>query len=75
MPIRDGINVNEDIWGVDAMVFNPERWLEPGALSKEVTAGHVLTFGDGPKVCLGRSFGALANVHSSAALIKTLSHC
>lgn len=72
MPIRDGINVNEDIWGVDARVFNPERWLEPGALSKEVemvrAAGHVLTFGDGPKVCLGRSFGALASVHSSLLL-------
>ncbi|KAK0185513.1 cytochrome P450 [Armillaria mellea] len=60
IPIRDGINCNSLIWGEDADVFNPDRWINPDMLPKSVdwirAQGHVLTFGDGPKVCLGRSF-------------------
>lgn len=51
IPIRDGINVDEDIWGSDAYEFRPERWLEKGGLPKSVeqirAQGHNLTFGDG----------------------------
>ncbi|ESK95447.1 cytochrome p450 [Moniliophthora roreri MCA 2997] len=60
IPLRDGINVSKAIWGEDAASFRPERWLDPTGLPETVklvrAQGHVLSFGDGPKVCLGRSF-------------------
>ncbi|PFH47745.1 hypothetical protein AMATHDRAFT_66969 [Amanita thiersii Skay4041] len=60
IPVRDGINVDEKIWGSNANIFYPERWIEkeglPPAVNMVRAQGHVLTFGDGPKVCLGRSF-------------------
>ncbi|KAF8473770.1 cytochrome P450 [Gautieria morchelliformis] len=58
--IRDGINSDIAIWGPEAARFRPERWLEEDALTSEVNMlhaqGHMYTFGDGPKVCLGRTF-------------------
>lgn len=50
IPIRDGINVDEKIWGPSASKFRPERWLE-NALpdsGKDIHAPWgLLTFGDG----------------------------
>ncbi|PBK62201.1 cytochrome P450 [Armillaria solidipes] len=43
IPVWDGINCNTLIWGEDADVFNPDRWINPDMLPK-------------PKVCLGRPF-------------------
>ncbi|TFY55370.1 hypothetical protein EVJ58_g8293 [Rhodofomes roseus] len=62
IPIRGGINNDPEIWGPDADKFRPERWLESGSAGlpesvKTVRApGHILTFGDGPKICVGRYF-------------------
>ncbi|KAH9923028.1 cytochrome P450 [Fomitopsis serialis] len=61
IPIRGGINNDPDIWGPDAEVFRPERWLDNGkGLPESVKTvrapGHVLSFGDGPKICVGRHF-------------------
>ncbi|KAA1477772.1 cytochrome P450 [Dentipellis sp. KUC8613] len=60
IPVRDGVNVDPAIWGPDAHVFRPERWLEEGGLPESVRSihalGNILTFGDGPKICLGRNF-------------------
>ena len=59
IPVRDGININEEIWGPDATLFRPERWLENGrdelpASAKRIRApNHMLTFGDGSvSICL-----------------------
>ncbi|ESK84164.1 cytochrome p450 [Moniliophthora roreri MCA 2997] len=73
IPIRDGINISETIWGPDAALFDPERWLDskstrlPESVKWVHAQGNTLTFGDGQKVCLGRSF-ALAEL--KAALIS-----
>ncbi|EIN08588.1 cytochrome P450 [Punctularia strigosozonata HHB-11173 SS5] len=60
IPVRDGINVDPQLWGDDAQVFRPERWVEPNGLPEGALSiraqDHTLTFGDGPKVCLGRIF-------------------
>jgi len=60
IPVRDGVNVDEEIWGPDAATFRPERWIDPDGLPEAVdlirAQGHMLTFGDGPKVCMGRLF-------------------
>ena len=64
IPIR-AINRSEEIWGVDAKEFRPERWI--GAdIDKEVDLPpkvraykgyhHLLSFLEGPRICLGRLF-------------------
>ncbi|KAF8494762.1 cytochrome P450 [Gautieria morchelliformis] len=62
--LRDGINSDTAIWGPDTAHFRPERWLEEDALPPSVNMlhaqGHMYTFGDGPKVCPGRTFGKSA---------------
>ena len=60
IPIR-GVNRSTSIWGPDAKEFVPERWLddEKGLTpkAKEVQGyHHLLSFVDGPRTCLGRSF-------------------
>ncbi|KAJ7584135.1 hypothetical protein C8J56DRAFT_790408 [Mycena floridula] len=51
VPVRDGINVDERIWGPSASIFVPDRWLREGALPESVelirAQGRLLTFGDG----------------------------
>lgn len=64
IPVRDGVNCDEEIWGGDAPEFRPERWTDgslPSAVASIQAQGHTLTFGHGPKVCLGRTF-AIAEI-------------
>ncbi|KAI0088306.1 cytochrome P450 [Irpex rosettiformis] len=56
IPLRDGINFDPRIWGEDVEEFRPERWLEPGTSERGPGLGGLLTFGDGPKTCIGRGF-------------------
>ncbi|KAI6040776.1 cytochrome P450 [Pisolithus marmoratus] len=46
--------------GTDARVFKPERWLEADGITKKAQEvkghRHLLTFGDGPRTCLGKLF-------------------
>ncbi|KAI6101624.1 cytochrome P450 [Pisolithus croceorrhizus] len=59
------INRSEAIWGPDAKVFRPERWLEPDGITKKAQEvkgyRHLLSFGDGPRSCIGKTF-ALAEI-------------
>ncbi|KAJ7682538.1 cytochrome P450 [Mycena polygramma] len=56
------INRSEALWGPDAKIFNPARWLESdrgvGQYRARELQGHrhLLTFSDGPRVCLGKVF-------------------
>ncbi|KAI5985861.1 cytochrome P450 [Pisolithus albus] len=54
------MNRSEAIWGPDAKVFKPERWLEPDGIAKKAQEvkgyRHVLTFSDGPRTCIGKLF-------------------
>ncbi|KAJ7504772.1 cytochrome P450 [Mycena galericulata] len=58
----DCINRSEALWGPDAKVFNPARWLEGdrgvGQYRARELQGyrHLLTFSDGPRICLGKVF-------------------
>lgn len=58
------LNVSEKLWGADAKEFKPERWLNDGSgLTKEVNTlqgyHHLFTFGDGPRICIGKAFAAM----------------
>ncbi|KAI5987884.1 cytochrome P450 [Pisolithus albus] len=59
------INRSDAIWGPDAKSFKPERWLEPNGITKKAQEvkgyRHLLTFGDGPRSCIGKTF-ALAEI-------------
>ena len=59
IPIRT-INRSTSLWGADAKEFKPQRWLEEGGIqgkAKEIQGyRHLLTFVDGPRTCLGKSF-------------------
>jgi cytochrome P450 len=54
------MNRSTIFWGIDAKEFKPQRWLEEGGIqgrAKEILAyRHLLTFVDGPRTCLGKSF-------------------
>ncbi|KAI6100332.1 cytochrome P450 [Pisolithus sp. B1] len=62
------INRSQAIWGPDAKVFRPERWLEPDGITKKAQEvkghRHLLSFGDGPRTCIGKTF--------ALAVIKTV---
>ncbi|KAG8952769.1 hypothetical protein FRC04_003692 [Tulasnella sp. 424] len=51
------INRNAAVWGPDAEVFRPERWLEPGGSPAPSTLtqgwGGIFTFIEGPRICIG----------------------
>jgi len=72
VPLR-GVNRAEEIWGSDAKLFAPERWLNGDAgLPERARAvqgtNHLLTFVDGPRICLGRAF-ALAEFKSVLSVL------
>ncbi|KAG6375286.1 cytochrome P450 [Boletus reticuloceps] len=56
------MNRSSAIWGEDAKIFRPSRWFENGengipAKAKEIQGHrHLLTFVDGPRMCLGKNF-------------------
>ncbi|KAK1837313.1 cytochrome P450 4V2 [Podospora conica] len=47
------VNRSESIWGPDAGVFNPDRWLGGAAAPN---AYGMMTFLHGPRACIGRDF-------------------
>ncbi|EIM88709.1 cytochrome P450 [Stereum hirsutum FP-91666 SS1] len=70
IPIRKGLriiisdvayNFNKDIWGEDADVWRPERWLDGTFNAASVDAnvgvfGNLMSFGTGHRACLGWRF-------------------
>ncbi|KAJ6482242.1 cytochrome P450 [Mycena vulgaris] len=68
-PIRC-INRSEAIWGPDAKEFKPERWLEDITVRAKELQGHrhLLSFHEGPRICLGKSF-ALAELKAALLVL------
>ncbi|TFK24213.1 cytochrome P450 [Coprinopsis marcescibilis] len=65
------INRSEDIWGPDAAEFKPERWLGhelPSGARGVQGHHHLLSFGDGPRICIGRNF-ALTNFKATLSVL------
>ncbi|KAK1064571.1 hypothetical protein LTR74_008573 [Friedmanniomyces endolithicus] len=55
-----------DLWGPDALEFNPERW---GDEKRKVPAWQFLPFLGGPRVCVGQQF---ALVEASYLIVRVL---
>ncbi len=49
-------------------VFNPDRWA--GDLEKQLPRGAYVPFGDGPRICIGRSFALMEVVLLLAAIAQ-----
>ncbi|KAF7315985.1 Cytochrome P450 [Mycena indigotica] len=54
------------IWGEDAEMYRPERWIEDGG---GMLKKHMLTFGSGPRACIGKN---LAYIQMQLALATVL---
>jgi len=58
-----GYNRNKDLWGEDAHVFNPERWLSGTAKEKKATSlgvyANLMTFLGGARACIGWRFALI----------------
>ncbi|KAG0708534.1 cytochrome P450 [Suillus ampliporus] len=56
-------NRNKELWGDDAHVFNPDRWLDGAAKDKKVTSigvySNLMTFLGGVRACIGWRFAVL----------------
>ncbi|KAL2158561.1 hypothetical protein VTH06DRAFT_4328 [Thermothelomyces fergusii] len=56
------INKSQALWGDDALVFNPDRWMAKSDADKRAASGGAtsnyafLTFLHGPRSCIGMSF-------------------
>ncbi|KAL4916460.1 cytochrome P450 [Aspergillus aurantiobrunneus] len=46
------MHTSEEIWGPDARVFNPDRWLQPEAKSLEQ---YLVAFSKGARMCIGQN--------------------
>ncbi|KAI0367934.1 cytochrome P450 [Pilatotrama ljubarskyi] len=46
---------SKELWGDDALEFRPERWENPPEAAADIPGawGHLLTFGGGPRACIG----------------------
>lgn len=45
----------KDLWGEDALEFNPERWLDPDRIKNmTIDPFKFLPFNAGPRICLGQ---------------------
>ncbi|KAI6044115.1 cytochrome P450 [Pisolithus marmoratus] len=68
------INRSTAIWGPDAKVFRPERWLEKDGIPKKAQDvqgyRHLLTFADGPRNCLGKGFAVSEMKAVLSVLVK-----
>jgi cytochrome P450 len=58
------------VWGQDAKVFSPERWInEDGELRRE-SQGQWPAFHAGPRVCLGQNLATLEALVAIVFLLK-----
>ncbi|CAG8734408.1 10213_t:CDS:2 [Cetraspora pellucida] len=63
------INHDPLIWGDDAEEFKPSRWLDPDIKTK-VTSSNYLSFGAGPRNCLGMKMAQLEFKSLLSVLIR-----
>ncbi|KAJ7066474.1 cytochrome P450 [Mycena amicta] len=72
------MNQSERFWGPDAKEFKPERWLtldEDPLRAKEIIGHkHIITFSEGPRVCLGKHFALAEFKAVLSVLIRNFSY-
>ncbi|GMR46086.1 hypothetical protein PMAYCL1PPCAC_16281 [Pristionchus mayeri] len=61
------VHFNKDLWGEDVDEFKPERWLES---DRRVAAINFLTFGAGPRLCVGMRLATLEEKIALAHMLR-----
>ncbi|KAF8356667.1 hypothetical protein PRIPAC_91662 [Pristionchus pacificus] len=61
------VHFSKELWGEDADEFRPERWLES---DKRVAAINFLTFGAGPRLCIGMRLATMEEKIVLAHLLR-----
>lgn len=54
-------NRDQDIWGSDANVFRPDRWLEDEEKARMFDAASMTFGGSGPRMCVGRNIALVCS--------------
>ncbi|KAJ5880893.1 uncharacterized protein N7473_011946 [Penicillium subrubescens] len=67
------LNVSQELWGPDAGIFNPNRWLKPSQANTGggLTNFSFMTFLHGPRSCIGQGFARGEFASLLAALAGT----
>ncbi|KAI0744951.1 cytochrome P450 [Earliella scabrosa] len=67
------LHTSEEIWGADALEFNPDRWDNPPEAIKAIPGvwGHLLTFLGGPHACIGYRFSLVEMKALVFTLVRT----
>ncbi|ESK92976.1 cytochrome p450 [Moniliophthora roreri MCA 2997] len=57
----EAFNLDKEVWGEDAWVFNPDRWekLPNKVLEQPGLFSNILTFSAGPRSCIGMRFSMI----------------
>ncbi|KAA1475229.1 cytochrome P450 [Dentipellis sp. KUC8613] len=70
------MQVNTEVWGPDAFEFKPERWLTPGGVPAPGSLPHgwsgLISFCDGPRMCIGYRLAIVEFKVMLATLVRTL---
>ncbi|KAF9521013.1 hypothetical protein BS47DRAFT_1335116 [Hydnum rufescens UP504] len=71
----EGFNLSKDVWGEDAHEFNPDRWdnLPDAARSAPGLYSNIMTFGAGPRSCIGMRFSMIEMKTFLFVFIRTFS--
>ncbi|KAJ6088621.1 hypothetical protein N7486_009882 [Penicillium sp. IBT 16267x] len=66
-------NHDKTLWGTDADVFNPDRWIGEGKANSGGASSNfaMLTFGAGPRNCIGANFARATLECLVAAVVST----
>ncbi|KAJ6616300.1 cytochrome P450 [Mycena sp. CBHHK59/15] len=69
-----GYNRNTDVFGQDAHVFNPERWLDDTVqlTTRLGVYGNLMTFGSGHRACIGWRFAYVQSNHAWLFTVEIL---
>uniref|UniRef100_A0A7N0U2R2 Cytochrome P450 n=1 Tax=Kalanchoe fedtschenkoi TaxID=63787 RepID=A0A7N0U2R2_KALFE len=59
----------EEIWGKDALVFRPERWISEKGSIIDMPSYKFNTFGAGPRLCVGKDLAFMEMKTVAAAII------
>ncbi|KUL89225.1 hypothetical protein ZTR_03650 [Talaromyces verruculosus] len=67
------VNISKELWGEDAFVFDPERWMKPNQANSGggATNFSFMTFLHGPRSCIGQGFARGEFACLLAAMVGT----